>query len=167
MKHLKIYPKTFFYTLGLMLFIVLVAHGLLYFLTPQVPLDVSPGPGSSNLMVTSKFNLTPYITQMIQKVLPISLLCCVVVSVLCSLLFSRQITVPVKQISAVTERMAQMDKTALCEVHAETKSACWRAISTAYTKTCWPPLKPLKLKSSACGRWSGARWILCGRRPTN
>lgn len=119
MKHLKIYPKTFFYTLGLMLFIVLVAHGLLYFLTPQVPLDVSPGPGSSNLMVTSKFNLTPYITQMIQKVLPISLLCCVVVSVLFSLLFSRQITVPVKQISAVTERMAQMDKTALCEVHAE------------------------------------------------
>ena len=110
MKHLKLYPKTFFYTLGLMLFIVLVAHGLLYFLTPQVPLDISPGPGSSDLLVTGKFNLTPYISQMIQKVLPISLLCCVMVSVLCSLLFSRQITVPVKQISAVTERMAQMDK---------------------------------------------------------
>lgn len=119
MKHLKLYPKTFFYTLGLMLFIVLVAHGLLYFLTPQVSLDISPGPGSSDLMVTSKFNLTPYITQMIQKVLPISLLCCVIVSVLCSLLFSRQITVPVKQISAMTERMAQMDKTAVCEVHAQ------------------------------------------------
>lgn len=119
MKHLKIYPKTFFYTLGLMLFIVLVAHGLLYFLTPQIPLDISPGPGSSDLLVTGKFNLTPYISQMIQKVLPISLLCCVMVSVLCSLLFSRQITVPVKQISAVTERMAQMDKAAVCKVHAQ------------------------------------------------
>lgn len=117
MKHLKIYPKTFFYTLGLLLFIVLVAHALLYFLTPQVPLDISPGPGSSDLMVTGKFNLTPYITQMIQKVLPISLLCCVVISVICSLLFSKQITVPVKQISAVTERMARMDKTAACELH--------------------------------------------------
>ena len=97
MKHLKLYPKTFFYTLGLMLFIVLVAHGLLYFLTPQVPLDISPGPGSSDLLVTGKFNLTPYISQMIQKVLPISLLCCVMVSVLCSLLFSRQGEVKVPQ----------------------------------------------------------------------
>lgn len=119
MKHLKIFPKTFFYTLGMMLFIVLAAHALLYFLTPQVTFDISPGPGRNDLMFMGKVNLTPYITQMIQKVLPISLLCCVVVSVLCSLLFSRQITVPVKQISAVTERMAQMDKTAVCRVRAE------------------------------------------------
>lgn len=41
MKRLKIYPKTFFYTLGLLLFIVLVAHALLCFLTPQVPLELS------------------------------------------------------------------------------------------------------------------------------
>lgn len=119
MKHLKIYPKTFFYTLGLMLFIVLVAHGLLYFLTPQVSFDVSSGPGSGDLMLTGMFNLTPYIKQMIRNALPISLLCCVVVSILCSLLFSRQITVPIKQLSAVTERMAHMDRAAACEVHAE------------------------------------------------
>ena len=119
MKRLKIYPKTFFYTLGLMLFIVLLAHALLYFLTPQVSLDISPGPGSGDLILTGEFNLTPYIAQMIQKVLPISLLCCVVVSVLCSLLFSRQITVPIKQISAVTERMSQMEKNAVCEIQTE------------------------------------------------
>ena len=69
MKRLKIYPKIFFYTLGLMLFIVLVAHALLYFLTPQVSFDLSPGPGSGDLIITGKFNLTPYIMQMIQKVL--------------------------------------------------------------------------------------------------
>lgn len=119
MKRLKIYPKTFFYTLGLMLFIVLVAHALLYYLTPQVSLDLSTGPGGGDLILTGQFNLTPYITQMIQQVLPISLLGCVVVSVLCSLLFSRQITVPVKEISAVTARMAQMDKSAVCRVRAE------------------------------------------------
>lgn len=117
MKRLKIYPKTFFYTLGLLLFIVLVAHALLCFLTPQVPLELSASPGHDDLQFIGKFNLTPYITQMIQKVLPISLLCCVLISVLCSLLFSRQITVPVKQISAVAERMARMDKTAACELH--------------------------------------------------
>ena len=103
--------------MGLLLFIVLVAHALLYFLTPQVPLELSTSPDPGDMMLTGKFNLTPYITQMIQRVLPISLFCCVVISVLCSLLFSRQITVPVKQISAVTERMAQMDKTAACELH--------------------------------------------------
>ncbi len=48
MKRLKIYPKTFFYTLGLLLFIVLVAHALLYFLTPQVPLKLSASPGNDD-----------------------------------------------------------------------------------------------------------------------
>lgn len=119
MKRLKIYPKTFFYTLGLMLFIVLTAHLLLYVLTPKVVFDISSGPGSGGVTLTGEVNLSPYITQMLQRVLPISLLCCVVVSVICSLLFSRQITVPVTRISAVTERMAHMDKTAACEVHAK------------------------------------------------
>lgn len=117
MKRLKIYPKTFFYTLALLLFIVLVAHALLYFLTPQVPLELSARPGCNDVQFSGKFNLTPYITQMILQVLPISLFCCVLISILCSLLFSRQITVPVKQISAVTERMARMDKAAACKLH--------------------------------------------------
>lgn len=117
MKRLKIYPKTFFYTLGLLLFIVLVAHALLYFLTPQVPLELSSNPGHDDVQLTGKFNLTPYLTQMILQVLPISLGCCVLISVLCSLLFSKQITVPIKQISAVTGRMARLDKTAACTLH--------------------------------------------------
>lgn len=116
MKRLKIYPKTFFYTLGLMLFIVLTAHALLYFLTPQVPLELTASPFQGDAPFTGKFNLTPYITQVILQVLPISLGCCVLLSVLCSLLFSRQITVPVQRISAATERMARMDKTAVCEL---------------------------------------------------
>ena len=35
MKKLKIFPKTFFYTLSLMLIIVLLSHALIYFLMPQ------------------------------------------------------------------------------------------------------------------------------------
>ena len=119
MKKLKLYPKTFFYTLGLLLFIVFMAHALLYFLTPQVPLELSADTSHAETMLTGSINLTPYIKQMILKVLPISLGCCILVSILCSLLFSKQITVPVKHISAVTERMARMDKTAVCEIHAQ------------------------------------------------
>ena len=119
MKKLKLYPKTFFYTLGLLLFIVFMAHALLYFLTPQVPLELSADTSHAATMLTGSINLTPYIKQMILKVLPISLGCCILVSILCSLLFSKQITVPVKHISTVTERMARMDKTAVCEIHAQ------------------------------------------------
>ena len=35
MKKLKIFPKTFLYTLGLMLIIVLLSHTLIYFLMPR------------------------------------------------------------------------------------------------------------------------------------
>ena len=34
MKKLKIFPKTFLYTFGLMLIIVLLSHTLIYFLMP-------------------------------------------------------------------------------------------------------------------------------------
>lgn len=95
MKKLKLYPKTFFYTLGLLLFIVFMAHALLYFLTPQVPLELSADTSHAETMLTGSINLTPYIKQMILKVLPISLGCCILVSILCSILFSKQITVPV------------------------------------------------------------------------
>ena len=76
MKKLKLYPKTFFYTLGLLLFIVFMAHALLYFLTPQVPLELSADTSHAETMLTGTINLTPYIKQMILKVLPISLGCC-------------------------------------------------------------------------------------------
>ena len=35
MKRLKIFPKTFLYTLGLMLIIVLLSHALIYLLIPR------------------------------------------------------------------------------------------------------------------------------------
>lgn len=35
MKKLKVFPKTFLYTLGLMLIIVLLSHVLIYFLMPK------------------------------------------------------------------------------------------------------------------------------------
>lgn len=52
MKKLKLYPKTFFYTLGLLLFIVFMAHALLYFLTPQVPLELSADTSHAETMLT-------------------------------------------------------------------------------------------------------------------
>ena len=116
MRRLRLFPKTFLYTLGLLLLLVFIAHALLYFLAPQVPLDLSTGPDSGDAQLVARLNLTPYITQMILKVLPVSLLCCVLVSVLCSLLFSRGITVPIKQISAAAERMAHMDRSARCGI---------------------------------------------------
>ena len=53
MKKLKLYPKTFFYTLGLLLFIVFMAHALLYFLTPQVPLELSADTSHAETMLTA------------------------------------------------------------------------------------------------------------------
>lgn len=117
MKRLKILPKTFLYTLGLMLFIVVIAHALFYFLTPQAVLNISLVPDNSDLLINTKLNVAEYVTQIILKVFPISLICCVLISIVCSLLFSKEITVPIKRISAITERMARMDKKAACNIH--------------------------------------------------
>lgn len=118
MKQMKIFPKTFLYTLGLMLFIVGIAHALIYVLTAPVTLDISVAPFEEFSLSTS-LNVNQYVTQVVLKALPISLACCVVISIACSFVFSRKITVPIKQIGAVTQQMARMEKDAACKINSQ------------------------------------------------
>ncbi len=115
---LKLFPKTFLYTLGINLFIVLFAHITLYLLAPQEILDFT-FKTLDEYDISARLNVENYFLETIQKVLPLSLICCVVISVICSLLFSRKMTVPIKKISKVTEKMSRMDKTAVCEIRSK------------------------------------------------
>lgn len=115
MKQLKIFPKTFVYTLGLMLFIVGIAHMLLYLFTKPEWLAISIDP-QIEMSVSTSLNVTDYITRAVMKALPFSLICCVIIAVACSFWFSGKFTVPIKHISMVTEKMAQMQKGAVCKI---------------------------------------------------
>lgn len=94
-----------------MLFIVGIAHLLLYLFTKPEWLIISVSP-NDELSLDTSLNVADYVTQTVLKALPLSLLCCEVISIACSFVFSRKITVPIKQIGAVTEQMARMEKDA-------------------------------------------------------
>jgi signal transduction histidine kinase len=120
MKRLKIFPKTFLYTLALMLLITIIAHVLLYVLAPKmvISFDGTGKIANDDVYITAVVDQTRLVTQTITRALPISLAFCVVVSVICSLLFSKAFTIPIKRISSTTERMKHLeDKTVSCEVH--------------------------------------------------
>lgn len=116
MKRFKLFPKTFFYTLSLMLFVVVIAHVLIYLLAPQVQLELSSAQNTADRIVVS-VNEAKNIMQSMQKALPISLLCCLLISIVCSLLFSKAIADPIKRISQSTERMMKLDHSANCSIH--------------------------------------------------
>ena len=118
MKRIKIFPKTFLYTLGLMLFIVGIAHLLLYLFIPHEIIDISIQ-SNERLVLSSEFNVAPYVRQTIINGLPLSFVCCIIISIVCSFLFSRKITVPIKHINIVTRQMAQMEKNAVCNISSE------------------------------------------------
>lgn len=118
MKKMKIFPKTFLYTLGLMLFIIFVAHVLLYLFVPKVMIDVSITP-HEELSLSTAFNVELYVKQTILKALPFSSVCCIIISVICSFWFSRKITVPIKHIGTMTEQMSRMKKDAVCNISSE------------------------------------------------
>ena len=82
MKQIKIFPKTFAYTLGLMLFIVGIAHALLYLFTKPEWLVVSVSP-YDDLSFETSLNMADYVTQTVLKALPLSLICCVIISIVC------------------------------------------------------------------------------------
>ena len=116
MKKIKIFPKTFAYTLGLMLFVASIAHMLLYLFTKPEWLAISLNPQIETSFITS-LNITDYVTKAVLKALPLSLICCVIISIICSFLFSRKFTVPIKHISMITGKMAQMQKGAVCKIN--------------------------------------------------
>ncbi|MNW44400.1 Signal-transduction histidine kinase senX3 [compost metagenome] len=120
MKQLRIFPKTFLYTLALMLLITVIAHVLLYILAPKmvISFDGTGKIANDDVYITAVVDQTWLVTQTIARALPISLAFCVIVSVVCSLLFSKAFTIPIKRISSTTERMKQLeDKSVSCEVH--------------------------------------------------
>ena len=112
MKGLKLFPKIFFYTMGIMLLVVVVTHGLIYLLAPRMQLAVS-----TQEDVVVSIRQEQFVTEAVEKALPISLSCSLLISVICSLLFSKAIAGPIKKISASTEQMMKLDHGASCPIH--------------------------------------------------
>lgn len=112
MKRLKLFPKIFLYTLSIMLFVVVVTHGLIYLLAPRMQLAVS----TQNDVVVS-IRQEQFVTEAVEKAFPISLSCSLLICVVCSLLFSKMIAEPIKRISASTEQMMKLDHGVTCSIH--------------------------------------------------
>ena len=112
MKRLKLFPKIFLYTLSIMLFVAIVTHGLVYLLAPRMQLAVNTPDD-----VVISIRQEQFVTEAVEKALPISLSCSLLISVICSLLFSKAIADPIKKISATTEKMMELDRGASCSVY--------------------------------------------------
>ena len=112
MKRLKLFPKIFLYTMSIMLLVVVVTHGLIYLLAPQMQLALST---QDDVVVSIRQE--QFVTEAVEKALPISLSCSLLISVVCSLLFSKAIADPIKKISASTEQMMKLDHGANCPIH--------------------------------------------------
>ena len=118
MKRLKLFPKTFLYTLALMVFVIVTAHILIYLLAPQMGMVVTTADNIAE-EITVSIREEKIVMQAIQKALPFSLICSLVISVICSLLFSKAIVAPIEGISASTERMMKLDRAAACPIHSK------------------------------------------------
>ena len=101
MKRLKLFPKTFFYTLAIMVFVIGLAHILMYLLAPKMDMVISTTNNTSEEIVVG-IREEKIVIQAVQKALPFSLICCLVISVICSLLFSKAIVDPIERISTVS-----------------------------------------------------------------
>lgn len=118
MKRLKLFPKIFSYTLGIMLFVVVVTHGFIYLFAPRMQLDFTPTGKETNGLTISVAK-EKIVAEAVQRALPISLSCSLLISAVCSLLLSKGISGPIQEISTATERMRKLDKSAGCGVHSK------------------------------------------------
>ena len=121
MKKLKLFPKTFLYTLAIMVFVVVIAHILIYLLAPQRAMSITVTDPAANTAetITVDTDEEQIVIQAIQSALPFSLICSLLISVICSFLFSKAIVAPIERISASTERMMRLDRTATCTIRSK------------------------------------------------
>lgn len=116
MRRLKLFPKFFLYTLGIMLLFIVLIHGFIYLLAPRMQMEFTPvGEAAGSITVSLAREKT--VTEAVQKALPVSLCCSLFLSVVCSLLLARGITNPIRAISASADRMKTLDEAAQCTVH--------------------------------------------------
>lgn len=121
MKKLKIFPKTFLYSLAIMLLIVGVAHLILYLLLPQMVIDFVPSETTGNVSLTIAGSYEPagLMKSAMLRVLPLSVICCVFLSVLCAYFFSKGTTSSIRQLSKAVKKMSELDKSAQCRISSQ------------------------------------------------
>lgn len=118
MARIKIFPKTFLYTLSVLIFIVITAHGIMYVLAPQISLGLvgEKGMELDGFFVSTDVDASQFVTFTIKRALPVSVSCCIVIAIVCAALFSRSITRNICHLSETAQRMTKMDKSAICSV---------------------------------------------------
>lgn len=121
MKKLKIFPKTFLYSLAIMLLIVGVAHLILYLLLPQMVIDFVPSEATGNVSLTiaGKYEPAELMKSAMLRALPLSVICCVFLSVLCAYFFSKGTTSSIRQLSKAVKKMSELDQSAQCLISSQ------------------------------------------------
>ena len=121
MKKLKIFPKTFLYSLAIMLLIVGVAHLILYLLLPQMVIDFVPSEATGNvsLAIAGKYEPAGLMKSAMLRALPLSVICCVFLSVLCAYFFSKGTTSSILQLSKAVKKMSELDQSAQCLISSQ------------------------------------------------
>ena len=121
MKKLKIFPKTFLYSLAIMLLIVGVAHLILYLLLPQMVIDFVPSETTGNVSLTIAGSYEPagLMKSAMLRALPLSVICCVFLSVLCAYFFSKGTTSSIRQLSKAVKKMSELYQSAQCLISSQ------------------------------------------------
>ena len=121
MKKLKIFPKSFLYSLAIMLLIVGVAHLILYLLLPQMVIDFVPSEATGNVSLTiaGKYEPAGLMKSAMLRALPLSVICCVFLSVLCAYFFSKGTTSSIRQLSKAVKKMSELDQSAQCLISSQ------------------------------------------------
>lgn len=107
---LKIFPKVFLFTFGMMLIITLFAHGLIFYIAPtQNMLITSNYVTNAGALSYSEVDMQQLIMNTILRSFPISFLGCIVISLIFSFLFSMRLTAPILSIAGTVKEMTELN----------------------------------------------------------
>ena len=149
-----------------MVFVVVIAHIFIYMLAPKMITEFTTTESVTEI-ITVSIREEKIIMQAIQRALQFSLICCLLISVVCSLLFFKAIVAPIERISASTERMMKLDRAAACHIHSKDEIGLLAQNVNNLYSNLLSTIEHLEQEKTVLAKWNGRRWIFCGLRPMN
>lgn len=117
-RKLKLFPKIFLYTFSVMVFVIVIAHIMILMFAPRMVSSLNNF-SVNGFLIENEINTGGFISEAILRSLPTSLALCLIIAFICSLLFSKVISNPIKKISATTEEMANLNQTLTCPIYSQ------------------------------------------------
>lgn len=116
MKKRSIFVKSFWVSFCMLVFVIIAAHIIMWFVLPIVSTTNQRIPSKDGQYIVSEINNTVVMQQIAIRAMPLSITGCIFIALICSLIWAKITVKPIKYIANRAKKMSNLEPEIRCEL---------------------------------------------------